>query len=159
MITLFCLLLNSFRIVYKAICAYDRSNDLTQFKWLYDPIVSGDFHIPALLKSCTCPNIGSAWASLVIQHYGRGTIQINLEVRNPDYGGSMAASYITVASGQKAASKRYIYLHIGRNSLSDFGRKKKRSRARDQIFFLSIQLGRAWFYTSGYTKHPRFIFL
>lgn len=95
-------------------------------------IVSGGFSYP--LKSRTCPNIGSAWASLVIQHYSRGTIQINLKVRNPDYGGSMAASYITVVSGRKAV----VYIYLYREECSLRFRKKRKDRARD-LFIDSIR--------------------
>lgn len=53
----------------------------------------------------------------------------------------MAASYITVASGRKAVGKRYIYIYIyiGRNSLSDFGRKNRRDHARPDLFIDSIR--------------------
>lgn len=84
-------------------------------------------------------NIGGAWASLVIQHYGRGTIRINLEVRNPGCGGSMAASYITVASGRKAAGKRREEFSLRFRSLRVV--KKKENITRDHVF-LSAQLYR-----------------
>lgn len=75
-----------------------------QFKRLYSTVVSGDFRTRA--SDLVPVREYRERVSLVIQHYSRGTIRINLEVRNPSYGGSMAASYITVASGRKAAGKR-----------------------------------------------------
>jgi len=100
-------------------------------------------------------NIGGAWTSLVIQHYGQGTIRINLEVRNPGCGGSMAASYITVTSGQKATGKRREECSLRFRSLRVV--KKKENITRDHVF-LSAQLYRVWFYAVEYAmRHPRFI--
>lgn len=144
---------------------YDRSSCLTRFKRLYGTGCIGRFfRIPPSPSSLSIPSLPPrdrevsylsggyrerARASLVIQHYGPGTIRINLVVRNPGCGGSAAASYITSeASGRKPAGKT-----VGRNSPSEISvvrcckKKKEKKRALAYLFIGSIRATRARFYS------------
>lgn len=131
-----------------------------------DAIQNG-FTVPLYRESFMCArareisylseNIGSAWASLVIQHYGQGTIRINLEVRNPATGG-LWPLHISLwpAVERRRANGREEY-SLGFRSLRVVKKKRENiPRGRD-ILFLSAQLDCVWFYTVEYaTRRPRF---